>query len=90
MKELRAIISGKVQGVFFRAWTRETAQSLSLSGWVRNLPDGTVETQAQGDEKTLTQFRKALEQGAPLSRVSSVQHEILDAKESLSGFIIQR
>ncbi|WP_341540072.1 acylphosphatase [Pseudodesulfovibrio tunisiensis] len=48
MKQVRAIIRGKVQGVWFRGWTRDTARELGLRGWVRNLPDGAVEAVAPG------------------------------------------
>ena len=66
------IIKGKVQGVGFRYFTKEQAEQLSLSGWVKNLADGSVETVASGDENTLTEFKKKLNQGPPLSRVDSI------------------
>jgi acylphosphatase len=73
MSAIRYIVSGKVQGVFFRAWTRDQARSLGVSGWVRNRPDGTVEALAVADEATQARFRQRLEQGPPLSRVSGLQ-----------------
>jgi len=51
MKRAHLFISGKVQGVFFRAFTKEVADSLGLKGWVRNLTDGRVEAVFEGEEK---------------------------------------
>ncbi|MBU1248165.1 MAG: acylphosphatase [Proteobacteria bacterium] len=90
MRELHAIIHGKVQGVFFRAWTRDTAQALGLCGWVRNLPDGSVETVAQGEETTLKRFERSLHQGPPLSRVIEVQSTLRDPVETGLRFEIRR
>lgn len=53
MKRMHVIISGRVQGVFFRAYTRETAVALKLTGWVRNLHDGSVEATFEGDDKNV-------------------------------------
>ncbi len=50
-RRIRVIVSGRVQGVYFRARTGELAEGLGLSGWVRNLPDGRVEIVGEGDEK---------------------------------------
>ena len=55
-KRLRVLISGRVQGVFFRASTREQADRLSLRGWVRNLPDGRVEALFEGSEAHLEEI----------------------------------
>ncbi len=73
MSAIRYVVSGKVQGVFFRAWTRDQARGLGVSGWVRNRLDGTVEALAVADEDVQARFRKRLEQGPPLSRVSGVR-----------------
>jgi len=53
MKRVHLFVSGRVQGVFFRASTRDTARRLGLTGWVRNLPDGRVEGLFEGDEEAL-------------------------------------
>lgn len=87
LNSLHCFVSGRVQGVYFRAWTRETAQGLGLNGWVRNLPDGRVEALAQGDENTLALFRKRLHQGPEYSRVDSVHCE-QEKHEPLAGFRI--
>ncbi len=48
-KRTHVIVEGRVQGVFFRAYTREEAEKLGLTGWVRNRPEGTVEAVVEGD-----------------------------------------
>ncbi len=53
MRRVRVIVSGQVQGVGFRYHTRRVADRLGVTGWVRNLPDGTVEVEAEGDEKSV-------------------------------------
>ncbi len=55
-KRIRLLISGRVQGVCFRAYARDEARRLGLKGWVRNLPDGRVEALAQGDPAKLGTF----------------------------------
>ena len=54
MRRVRVVVFGRVQGVAFRAGTRRTAQSLNLSGWVKNLPDGRVEAAFQGRDEDVT------------------------------------
>ena len=58
MKSCHIIFKGMVQGVGFRYTTRNIARTLGLAGWVRNLPDGNVETKIEGEEKTINQFIK--------------------------------
>lgn len=72
MRRLHAVISGEVQGVFFRASTREKAQELGLTGWVRNLPTGSVEVVAEGDAGALSELLAWCHQGPELAEVSSV------------------
>ena len=89
MNSLHALIVGRVQGVFFRAWTRNQARDLNLSGWVRNLPDGRVEVMAQGPAADLRKFQEMLHQGPPMSRVDHVAVEnIENVVEPLQGFHI--
>jgi acylphosphatase len=66
-------VSGRVQGVYFRAFTEKTARELGLCGWVKNLPDGRVETLACGNLKALEQFEAALWQGPPRAKVEKVE-----------------
>ncbi len=72
-KVVRLLISGRVQGVFFRAYTRDEARRLGLKGWVRNLPDGRVEVLAQGDEEDLARLESFCRRGPPYAHVRSVE-----------------
>ena len=67
------IIHGRVQGVFYRDWTVETARSLGLAGWVRNLPDGTVEAQVEGERQAVERMVAAMEGGPPRARVERIE-----------------
>ena len=71
-KALRYLVSGRVQGVFYRASTAETARNLSLSGWAKNLRDGSVEVVARGDEAALAKLARWLWEGPPSARVERV------------------
>ncbi|MBI3777455.1 MAG: acylphosphatase [Gammaproteobacteria bacterium] len=66
-------VCGRVQGVFFRAATEAAARRLGLTGWVRNLPDGSVELLACGEETKLEKLEQWLWQGPPRARVEQVQ-----------------
>lgn len=68
-------LSGRVQGVFFRAATEKTARGLGVSGWVRNLADGRVELLACGSEHQLRDLERWLWQGPPTARVEEVRIE---------------
>ena len=68
-KAIHATITGRVQGVGFRAWTQRTAQDLGLAGWVRNRSDGSVETLIEGESDVVGRMRKALASGPPSARV---------------------
>ncbi|MDT0497857.1 acylphosphatase [Algiphilus sp. W345] len=69
----RFIVTGRVQGVFFRQSTQQTAQRLGLQGWVRNDLDGSVEGLVAGEAEALEAFRIWLAEGPPRARVDSVQ-----------------
>lgn len=83
------VIHGYVQGVFYRASTRQTALSLGLKGWVRNMPSGNVEVVFQG---RVDQIRKAVEwcrQGPPGAQVTGIDEEWSEAKAECEGFEIK-
>lgn len=82
-------ITGYVQGVFFRAGTREVANSLSLSGWVRNLRDGRVEVQAEGEMEDLQRLIEWSKKGPRGARVSDVKVEYGDFTGAFDGFKIR-
>jgi acylphosphatase len=75
MAAARFLVSGKVQGVFYRASTRERAMDLELSGRATNLPDGRVEVVAEGDAVALDALAAWLHEGPPAARVESVSRE---------------
>lgn len=74
----RARVSGRVQGVFFRASTAERAQSLALRGYAENHPDGSVLVLAGGSPDSLSKLLEWLHRGPPMARVDSVQVETID------------
>jgi len=73
MKTLRTIISGRVQGVGYRAWTIAKAQSLGIKGWVRNLSDGNVEAVFSGEESAVAAMLEACKEGPPAARVMKIE-----------------
>jgi len=75
---VRFVVSGRVQGVFFRASTREEALRLGLTGHARNLPDGNVEVVACGDDAALAQLERWLALGPPLAQVIRVERSAAD------------
>ena len=74
----RYLVSGRVQGVWFRQSTQSLANRLGLRGWVRNLPDGRVEVVAAGAE--LAQLAAWLQQGPELARVERVESETVQCE----------
>ncbi|WP_456445396.1 acylphosphatase [Thiolapillus sp.] len=86
MKCIRCIVSGRVQGVWFRETTRRKAVELGLSGQALNLPDGRVQVTACGEEQALAALQEWLWKGSPLSRVDDVRCEELTEGFSSSGF----
>lgn len=72
-KRLHVLVAGLVQGINFRSWTKEQAESLNLTGWVRNLPDGRVEVLAEGGQEALEKLLADLKTGHPLARVEKTE-----------------
>lgn len=66
-------VSGRVQGVFFRAWTRDTAREMGLAGTVKNLLDGSVEAHFRGPEAAVEKMAERLWEGSPASHVEDVE-----------------
>lgn len=81
-------IEGQVQGVFYRAWTEETARSLALSGWVRNRTDGSVEAVFSGPAESVQAMLEACRQGPPAARVRAVRI-LEEAAEPPPGFAVR-
>jgi acylphosphatase len=75
----RCLVSGRVQGVFYRASTRARAEVLGVTGYARNLPDGRVEVLACGDPAAVAALCDWLWRGSPASHVKDVVVETLDA-----------
>lgn len=75
-------IHGRVQGVFFRQSTREKARELGLSGWVMNMPDGTVEALAAGPENVVNELIAWCEQGPAYARVDKVDVQVSRVEET--------
>ena len=83
----RFIVSGKVQGVFFRASTREQAQQLKLRGHARNLPDGSVEVLAAGADGAIEALARWLRHGPPHARVDRVERSSIEI-DAVDGFSV--
>ena len=77
MRRVRCLVSGRVQGVFFRGATQERMRALGVRGWVRNLPDGRVEALVEGDESQLADALAFLRRGPRAAAVDRV--EVVDA-----------
>jgi acylphosphatase len=88
-KHLSIRINGKVQGVFFRALTKERADELDVKGFVRNEPDGSVYIEAEADERTLQQFMDWCRQGPPRARVEKMDVNEGDRKD-FANFELRR
>lgn len=85
---LRVLVSGRVQGVYFRAFTRQQALDAGLTGWVRNLPDGRVEAVLQGSQQAVERVLAALRQGPANARVSGLETFPLPP-DAFAGFEIR-
>ncbi len=78
----RVRLTGRVQGVFFRAWTRDEAHSLGIVGWVRNCSDGSVEAQLEGQEDAVDELIELMREGPPGAKVQNVDVEEADEEGS--------
>lgn len=91
MRERRAYrITGTVQGVGFRWWTRKSASAMDLRGTVRNAEDGSVEVRVEGPATELDRFEEQLREGPPTASVRELQREEPDGDSLPAGFEIIR
>jgi acylphosphatase len=86
MNARRFVITGHVQGVFFREWTVSRAREIGVTGWVRNRRDGGVEVYAVGEQAQLDRFTEKLREGSPASRIGNIEVQEAPA-ERCEGFV---
>ena len=89
MRVLKAKVSGKVQGVWFRKYALDSARDIGIVGMVKNLGDGTVLVNASGDDENLRKFKELLENGSPNSRVDKIDYSWEDSSVEYSTFEIE-
>ena len=90
MKFAEILVTGKVQGVWYRDFVKKNAIALFLSGWVKNNPDGTVSAAVQGEEEIIHQLIDKLRIGSPLSKVEDVKVNWLLFENKFNSFKIRR
>ena len=89
MKRYSMIISGRVQGVYYRAFSKREAESLGLKGYVKNLGDGRVELVAEGHEENLSEYVETCRKGPAMARVKNVEIKKSEATDNFEGFEIR-
>ena len=89
MRVLKAKVSGKVQGVWFRKYALDSARDIGVVGMVKNLVDGTVLVNASGDDENLRKFKELLENGSPNSIVDKIDYSWEDSSVEYSTFEIE-
>jgi acylphosphatase len=88
-KRIHIIVSGRVQGVFYRLSTKRKAKILNLTGWVKNLPDRTVEIIAEGEEDNLRKLLVWCRKGSLIARVDDMKTEWKEFKGEFEYFSIR-
>ena len=86
---VHVIISGRVQGVWFRASTKQKAEQLGLDGWVRNTSEGNVEAVFEGDENLVQEMLDWCHHGPPLANVENVDVKNQEPTNGFDGFFIK-
>jgi acylphosphatase len=84
------LVSGKVQGVFFRSSTKDKAEELGISGWVRNLPDGRVEAILEGEKVDVDKMVDWCRKGPEYARVTGVEVLMEEFRGEFKGFLLRR
>lgn len=90
VKRVHLFVTGRVQGVFFRASTRDTARRLGLTGWVRNLSDGRVEGLFEGEEESLRRLLEWCRRGPAGAAPEKLEPEWKDYSGEFKDFRIRR
>ena len=85
----RCLVSGKVQGVFYRASAAERARALGLTGYAKNLPDGRVEVLACGEEAKVSELIEWLWKGPPAAKVQHVEVQDADTGQAPQDFTVR-
>ncbi len=89
VSRLHTVVHGRVQGVHFRAFTAQQAISLNLTGWVRNLPDGSVEAVFEGSHSDLERMLDILRSGPPSAHVTTIDRDWGQASGEFSAFRVR-
>jgi len=89
MARVQVLISGRVQGVFYRSYTRDQAGARGLRGWVRNLPDGRVAAVIEGDREKIDSLLAWCRQGPPYAQVDEVLTDWQPFQGEFSDFSIR-
>lgn len=89
MVRVRVLVSGVVQGVGFRFFTRSVARQFRIHGFVRNLPDASVEIEAQGEREQIGRFLKAVRTGPSSAQVSGIDVEEIDLGDYSNEFEVR-
>jgi acylphosphatase len=88
--QVHVVISGQVQGVWYRASTKQKAEALGLTGWVKNTAQGNVEAVFEGDESTVNQMIAWCRKGPPLAQVTDVKITHTHFGGEFTGFVVLR
>lgn len=89
MKRIRILIEGRLQGVNFRYHTQQQAQKLALAGFVRNLSDGRIEIDAQGEDEMVEKMLAWCQQGPQSSQIKSILFRYDEPSENASDFVVR-
>ncbi len=89
MRKVKILVSGRVQGVYFRMFTQNKAKQFGIKGHARNLPDGRVEIIAEADQSSIENFIKWCHKGPVTARVDHIEITELEADEVLTSFEIR-
>jgi len=88
MKTIHIIVCGVVQGIGYRQWLKRGAKRYPITGWVRNIEDGSVEAIVCGEEKNVDSFMHLVKRGPPLANITDIKIEPYTTKETFSLFSV--